>query len=379
MITSLTRDVLVAMLSRFMGVHGLTCNFRIVEGHEDTFTIGNRRAKPDCTIVFYRLAHFALFALSPRLLTFAKLFIDGHVEVEGDWFEAAKIVNRFSDHGSSVTERLLGFFASTQSVETHYGWSAEAFGWFLDHPYMQYTCGRLQNGDNQVSLEESQLNKLALIARWLEVKTGQRHLDIGCGWGGLIQYLVEQHGTVSHGVTLAPEQASFARAKVPSAEIFVTGFEDHKPSELYDVATVVGMLEHLPVERHAEFFQYLATAVRQNGRVYLQCITRTNRPTGDRTRFLNAHVFTHELNSLESLVELAHKAGFTVAKAEEGHEDYAFTTQEWVKRIRAHEVEIRCLLKDDKVYRILLGYLTMGSLSFADNHSNLHRLLLVKK
>ena len=378
MITTLTHDVIIATFCRLMEKRGLMCRFRIMDDRKKTFTIDTSQSKSEFTIVFRRRKHFAIFALNPRLMTFAKLFIDGNIEIEGDWFTAADMVNQLSDHGSGIVDRLLGFFTPSQRVETHYGWSAEAFGWFLDHPYMQYTCGRL-SGSDQISLEDAQLNKLALIAHWLKVKPGQHHLDIGCGWGGLMRYLTEQHDTKSDGVTLSPEQASFAQAQVPSANIFITGFEGHEPSEPYDVVTVVGMLEHLPIERHAEFFHHLSTVVRQNGRVYLQCITRSNRPIGDRTHFLNSYVFTHELNSIACLMELAKQAGFSIAELEEGHEDYAFTTREWVNRIRAHEAEIRRLLKDDRVYRILLGYLTLGSLSFKQQHSHLHRLLLVKK
>ncbi|MFH1947566.1 MAG: class I SAM-dependent methyltransferase [Candidatus Magasanikbacteria bacterium] len=140
-----------------------------------------------------------------------------------------------------------------------------------------------------------------------------------------------------------------------STEFFITGFEGHVPDEPYDVATVVGMLEHVPITRHPEFFAWLADRMNVDGRVYLQCIIRNPaRTAGDRTRFLNQFVFTHELSTLDEIRRMASKAGFEVVEVEEGHEDYAFTTRHWVERIRAHETEIRRLLDDDRVYRILL-------------------------
>lgn len=312
------------------------------------------------SLVFDNVFAFCLFKLSPRLMTFAMLYINGHVAVEGDWFTAAHFVHGLSDRGRGIIDAVLGLLAQTQKVETYYGWSAEAFARFLDQPYMQYTCGRLQDGNVHVSLEDAQLNKLAFIAEMLAVRPGTRHLDIGCGWGGLLKYLSERHGTISHGVTLALEQARYARIAALGAQVFVTRFEEFVPADLYDVITVVGMLEHLPVSEHATFFERLEQMVRAGGRVYLQCITQSTRVAGDRTRLLNRYVFAHELNTVQNLQACARGAGFRVDYVEEGHEDYAFTIREWVARIRNHEDEIRESLHDDRVYRILLGYLTMG-------------------
>ncbi len=382
MLTSLTRDLFIILLSRFMEERGLVCNIKIMEDHlAETITVGGQRTLTPFTIVFYQLRHFCVFAASPRVMTFGKLYIDGYVNIQGDWFAAARFIHELNDQASQIEKMLLGFLAPTQTVETHYGWSAEAFAFFLDHPHMQYTCGKLEHGDDQISLEESQLNKLRLIAKWIHAKPGKLHLDVGCGWGGLIHYLTQHHGMNAHGLTLSQEQASYAISCQPHpAQFHVTSFEEHNPSWQYDTATVVGMLEHVPIDQHAWFFARLAELLKSKGRAYLQCITRsTTRPIGDRTRFLKEFVFAHELNTLPNLTELAHQAGFAVMKVEESHLDYAFTTRQWVERLRDNETEVRSLLKDDRVYRTLLGYLTMGSLSFEQHHSNLHRLLLVKK
>lgn len=372
----------INLLSRFLREHQLAATFR-VEGQGGNFTLGMSQcdATP-FTIVFDSIWAFCVFAQSPSLMTFGRLYIDGHVNGEGDWFALARFVNQLPESKPSLLGKLLLRLTGAQGIDVHYGWSAEAFARFLDHPYMQYTCARLCGGNDKVALEEAQLNKLELIARWLQVKAGARHLDIGCGWGGLVDYMTKTHSTLSDGVTVVPEQATFAEQVVesPDASFFLQSFEMHTPRYQYDCISVVGMLEHLPLARHPEFFHYLAARLERGGRVYLQCITRSpSRQAGDRTRLLNEFVFAHELSTVEELHALARAAGFEVMALEEGHLDYAFTTCEWVERMRKHEREIREILEDDRVYRILLGYLTMGSLSFAEHHSNLHRLLLVKK
>ncbi|MFH1947521.1 MAG: class I SAM-dependent methyltransferase [Candidatus Magasanikbacteria bacterium] len=209
MLTSAIRLFFVAMLSRQMGKHGVVFNLKL-EGHKETFIVGDRRYVPVCTIVFKNLLTLGIFARSPRLMTFAKLYIDGYIDGEGDWFALARIVNELGDEKPSIIGRLITLLApTTQSIDVHYGWSAEAFALFLDQPYMQYTCGRL-SGDDSANLEQAQLNKLELITRWLKLKHGQRHLDVGCGWGGLMKFFADHYSTTSHGVTLSAEQVDYA-------------------------------------------------------------------------------------------------------------------------------------------------------------------------
>jgi len=360
-------------LVRFMNAHGITFNIRI-EGHGEAFKVGEGET-PSFTMVFTGLLTYCIFAMSPNLLTFAKLYIDGHVDAEGDWFAFAKVIDKIADKSPSFLEKILGHLAKTLKINIHYGWSPEAFACFLDEMYMQYTSGRHGN-----TLQESQLDKLKFIAHHLKPEKGQRHLDGGCGWGGLIRYFTEEWDTVSHGVTVASEQAAYARKLAPQGQFFVSDFAGYTPHELYDCATIVGMVEHIPIDRHPEFFRWLSYRLRKGGRAYLQCITRLpTRKVTIRTHLLSMFVFDHELTTVMNLIRLIQKNGFEVKMVEEGHEDYAFTTRQWIEFIRSREAEIKRHLKDDRVYRVLLGYLTMAHLVMADNRCNLHRLVLIKK
>ncbi len=365
----------VVRLSGYLKKRSLACSCRI-EGVE-TFLLGSGESR--CTLIFNGSRWFCLLAAYPHLTTFAWLYLNGYVDGEGDWMSFAKIVDTFGVSRLPLLERLL--INSPLSQRTHYDWSAAAYARFLDDPYMQYTCGRLDNG-RAMTLEEAQLAKLRHIAEGLKPQAGERHLDSGCGWGGLIRYLTETFGTISHGITISPEQAVFARERVPSelAQFSVTGFEAHLPAEAYDLATVVGMLEHVPIRHHREFFNWLSARLRRGGRVYLQCITATHAPTTDRVRLLNRYVFEHELSRIEDTLSLASAAGFRVVSVEEAHNDYAFTTWEWVERIRARRDEILEHLNGDEwVYRVLLGYLTLASLSLKEERSHLHRVFFVKE
>lgn len=376
--TKLALIPLIGLFSSFLIKQNLGC-WCYIKGVEPSFPIGDRKSL-DCTLVFENRRAFVLLATYPHLMTFTWLYLSGQVDGKGDWMAFAKLVNKLSiKRPPPFIEKLLA--RSELSQQTHYDWSPEAYARFLDDPYMQYTNGR-RSEDRLYSLEEAQLDKLQNALNGLDPQEGERHLDSGCGWGGLIRFFVENRGTISHGVTISPEQAAFAQNRFSDSRAtfdHVADFSEHAPDELYDLATVVGMLEHVPVARHTEFFEWLAARLRGGARVYLQCLTAATEPT-DRVRLLNKHVFEHELNWIDNILEIATKAGFKVVSVEEGHEDYSFTTWEWVKRIRADKDEIlRHLNGDVRVYRTLLGYLTLSSLTLAERRIGLHRVFLVKE
>jgi len=99
---SAIHDFFTAMLSRFMIKHNITCNIRI-EGHGEAFISGKGIEAPPFTIVFNGLLAYYIFAASPNLLTMTKLFIDGYVDIEGEWFAFAKIMDKIGDTGPSTT------------------------------------------------------------------------------------------------------------------------------------------------------------------------------------------------------------------------------------------------------------------------------------
>ena len=234
----------IAMLSAFFEARRMACDCR-VGGYDRTFVLGESQTPNTCTLVFERRRDFIMLALYPYLMTFSWLYLNERVD--GDWMEIAKIVNKLSI--KSPPEPVLKLLQRAQlNQQTHYDWSPEAYACFLDDPYMQYTCGRLVDGRG-VSIEAAQVEKLRYAAGWLVPQAGDRHLDSGCGWGGLIRYFIEHFDTNSHGITISPGQAACARERVPSdsAEFFVTSFEGFTPDELYDIATVGGVEVSFPM------------------------------------------------------------------------------------------------------------------------------------
>ena len=77
---------------------------------------------------------------------------------------------------------------------------------------MQYSCAYFDGPDD--TLEEAQRRKLEGICRKLQLRPGDRLLDVGCGWGGLICWAGKHHGVRAHGLTLSREQRDFAQGHI---------------------------------------------------------------------------------------------------------------------------------------------------------------------
>lgn len=106
--------------------------------------------------------------------------------------------------------RLAGFILNGQSlakapgnISRHYDLDNELFASMLD-TRMIYSCAYWQDAQ---TLDAAQEKKLDLICRKLQMESGQRLLDIGCGWGGLAGYAAEKYGVEVVGITLSQQQA----------------------------------------------------------------------------------------------------------------------------------------------------------------------------
>jgi cyclopropane fatty-acyl-phospholipid synthase-like methyltransferase len=350
-------------------------------------------------IRFASQADFLRFSRSFRLLEFAKLFVDGRLTCEGPVDRVVGIALELRDRERSFGEKIAETLApcvlrvlsvlgkSPPSSLEHYGTDPRLYESFLDEN-MQYTCG-LFNSD-QDDLDSAQRSKLQFIAEGLHLTRGARHLDIGCGWGGAIKYFSREYGTVSTGITNSRKQAIYARnwlkeGNCDSADVLHGDFFRLDRPGQFDAITIVGMLEHVNRSRQKEFFERVHNALSADGRVYLQCITKSDEwKGGDGTRFLQQYVFPgYDIDWIEAIQDRICAARFSV---ENPHipcskaQDYAKTAQHWVRNLQAAEQHlIGNGIIDPRGYRIMLGYLAVGAEVFSRGGGALHRMFLKKQ
>jgi cyclopropane-fatty-acyl-phospholipid synthase len=141
------------------------------------------------------------------------------------------------------------------AVTYHYNTSNDFFGLYLDRR-MIYSCAYFQ--DPGQDLESAQERKLDYICRKLRLRSGERLLDIGCGWGALILYAAQRYGVSALGITLSEPQAVFANDRIQReglgqhCEARVCDYRQLKGAGSFDKIVSVGMVEHVGEKRLPE-------------------------------------------------------------------------------------------------------------------------------
>ena len=250
-------------------------------------------------------------------------------------------------------------------IQFHYDVSNEFYALFLGSE-MQYSCGYFTDWDN--SLEQAQLDKLEMICRKLRLQPGERFLDIGCGWGGLVCHAAQKYGVEAHGVTLSEKQAEFARAKVQGL-----GLGDRVRIDLvdysslvgqYDKVASIGMFEHIGLSDFPRYFNTIAGLLRDRGMLLNHGIASRSKPTRRRRRrispekrLLQKYIFPgSELTSIGHTLQAMEHAGFEVHDVEGWREHYARTARAWCRRLSERREEAIRLVGPERT-RLWLAYL----------------------
>lgn len=272
-----------------------------------------------------------------------------------------------------------------RSVRYHYDLGNDFYQLWLD-PYMQYSCGWFQREDE--SLEQGQEAKLDLLCRKLGLRPGQRLLDIGCGWGGLVRFASERFGVRATGITLSEPQAAFARRKAREArvadrcDIRVMDYRDLPDEERFDAIVSVGMVEHVGHANLPEFFREAFAHLVPGGRFLDQGIVTLDttvpwlRRLRERfarrwTSFIEEFVFPDgELVATAERVGPAEAAGFEVRDVTSLREDYATTLRHWVRRLEARRQQAIELV-GGPTYRVWRLYMAGSAHAFSSGRIGL--------
>ena len=152
--------------------------------------------------------------------------------------------------------------------ERHYDIGNDVFETMLD-PTMTYSCAYWQQAS---TLEEAQLNKLDLICRKLDLRSGERLLDIGCGWGGLLRYAAENYGVEAVGITVSKEQQKLARERCSALPVRIELMDYRELAGKFDKIVSVGMFEHVGPRNYKSFFSIIESLLKDQGLFLLHTI-----------------------------------------------------------------------------------------------------------
>jgi len=358
----------------------------------------------------------AYLAQAPGGLGLARAYVAGHLDIEGDMYEALAQMTKAQAMSMGMGEKLgllralggpklllhrippppqevsvrrrwaIGRLHSKDrdatAISHHYDVSNRFYEWVLG-PTMAYTCACYPRED--ATLEEAQVHKFDLVARKLGLQPGMRLLDVGCGWGGMVIHAAREYGVKALGVTLSAQQAAWAQAAIEQAGLSALAEVRHLdyrdvPETGFDAVSSIGLTEHVGKDNLKAYFAYLYGKLQPGGRLLNHCITRPDNlePAIRKKGFINRYVFPDgELEGPGYLISLMHDAGFEVRHEENLREHYARTLAAWCANLDAHwsEAVEEVGQGTARVWRL---YMAGSRLGFVTNHIELHQVLGVR-
>jgi cyclopropane-fatty-acyl-phospholipid synthase len=271
-----------------------------------------------------------------------------------------------------------------EAIAFHYDASNAFYRLWLDEQ-MVYSCAVFEKPED--TLEQAQCNKLDLICRKLRLRSGERFLDIGCGWGALVCWAARHYGVRAHGITLSRQQLEWARERIARegledrVSVELRDYRDLPGEGVFDKIASVGMFEHVGLARLA---QYNATAhrlLRAGGLFLNHGITRDEEgwKKSEETEFINRYVFPDaEIDIVGNIVRGMELAGFEIHDVEGLRPHYAQTLRHWVARLEAARAEALGLVGEAR-YRVWRLYMAACALQFETGATGIYQILASRR
>ena len=292
-----------------------------------------------------------------------------------------------------------------RSVTHHYDVSNRFYEHVLG-PSMTYSCAVFATSED--SLEDAQIRKVDLVARKLDLKPGDRLLDVGCGWGTMAIHAARAYGARVVGVTLSKPQATYATERADKlglghlVEFRVQDYRDVTDGP-YDAISSIGMVEHVGRRGLPAYTDTLTHLLVPGGRFLNHAIGRPAtheddpRPTrlddlrhhldlaiGSRrgaktgSAFIDRYVFPDgELHQVGDLIGRFQDHGLEVRHLESLREHYAITLRHWVANLERHWGDAVAEVGESRA-RVWRLYMAASAVAFERHHLEVHQILMVR-
>jgi len=303
-----------------------------------------------------------------------------------------KLVHSFS--GSLRIQKIKNFikniFASnTKSkslkyISKHYDLGNSFFSKWLDKS-LTYSSAVYENSND--SLEQAQQNKFKKLIDLLEVKDGDKVLEIGCGWGGFSEYLAKNYNVTIDCITISKKQFEFTKNRINDAglnnkvNVMFLDYRDLK--EKYDRIASIEMIEAVGEKYLNKYFETIKRSLKENGSAAIQGITIRDdlferyRSSED---FIQKYIFPGGfLPSLGFMKSLIKKNNLGLLKVNSYSDDYAKTLAIWRENFLKVWSNVATLGFDETFKRMWEFYLSYCEAGFKSKNIDLIQFSMSNK
>jgi cyclopropane-fatty-acyl-phospholipid synthase len=266
---------------------------------------------------------------------------------------------------------------SRKNIHAHYDLGNAFYTLWLD-PTMSYSSAWFSEGEKQ-SLADAQRAKISRILQSLDTKAGDHILEIGCGWGGVMEEALRSNTAIT-GLTLSTEQKAFAedrlkkvQSQVEHSKPFEVRLQDYRDcQEQFEGIASVEMFEAVGEKHWPEYFQTIAKCLKPGGKACIQTIVIAEElfeRYRHNTDFIQQYVFPGGmLPSRTSFKESAAKAGLQIEGEFAFGADYAKTLCLWRDNFNQKLAEVHSLGFDEAFIRLWNFYLMYCAAGFAERN-----------
>jgi cyclopropane-fatty-acyl-phospholipid synthase len=322
---------------------------------------------------------------SPDLVSLIRLAVRNLplLNSEHQWVSGLKsVVSRIRHRRRANT---IG--GSRRNIQTHYDLGNDFYRLFLDS-HMLYSCAYFCRP--QDSLETAQEQKIDLICRKLQIQSGDRVLEIGCGWGSFAIHAARNYGALVTAVTISRSQYDFTAKCIAEVDLspgrinlVLQDYRQIEARQQYDKIVSIEMFEAVGFDYYDQFFTACDRLLAPDGSMLLQTITLPEQQVSayrKRVDWIQTYIFPgSELASMsEILLSLLRCSQLALTDVESMGFHYAKTLALWRERFFTNLDQVRQLGFGEKFQRMWDFYLAWCEGAFLERYINVEQLVFAK-
>lgn len=257
--------------------------------------------------------------------------------------------------------------------EQHYDIGNDLYEVMLDNR-MVYTCGFWDDADN---LDEAQENKLEKVCKTLDLQSGHRVLDIGCGWGSFAQYAAEHYDVEVVGITVSKEQQKLAERRCKELDVEIRLQDYRELNDSFDRVVSLGMLEHVGTKNYRTYMQMVNQCLKRGGRFVLHSIGG-NKSVNSTDPWIEKYIFPNSMIPSVRQIGSSVEELFVLEQWNNHGSDYEKTLMAWYENFLEHWDQLQDHYTD-RFFRMWEYYLLCSAGSFRARKNHQWEIIFSKK